>query len=92
MLRLAPAALADLPAATPKAGFERFVRREPLGLVLVLAAWNYPYLITVNSIAEVASRVPTRTKVESPRPARLKSSWFLTERALSAPTPIRTTR
>jgi acyl-CoA reductase-like NAD-dependent aldehyde dehydrogenase len=50
MLRLAPSALADLPAATPKAGFERFVRREPLGLVLVLAAWNYPYLITVNSI------------------------------------------
>lgn len=28
----------------------RFIRREPLGLVLVLAPWNYPYLTAVNSI------------------------------------------
>ena len=33
-----------------KAGFERFVRREPLGVVFVVAAWNYPYLIAVNSV------------------------------------------
>lgn len=49
MIALAEHGLADLPAS-PKPGFTRFVRREPLGLVLVLAAWNYPYLITVNSI------------------------------------------
>ncbi len=49
MLRLAPAALADLrPPA--RDGFERFVRREPIGLVLVLAPWNYPYLTAVNAI------------------------------------------
>jgi acyl-CoA reductase-like NAD-dependent aldehyde dehydrogenase len=34
----------------PKAGFERFVRREPLGVVFTVAAWNYPYLIAVNSV------------------------------------------
>ena len=34
----------------PKAGFTRFIRREPLGVVLTIAAWNYPYLIAVNSI------------------------------------------
>jgi acyl-CoA reductase-like NAD-dependent aldehyde dehydrogenase len=34
----------------PKHGFERFVRREPLGVVFVVAAWNYPYLIAVNSV------------------------------------------
>ena len=34
----------------PKAGFNRFVRREPLGVVLTVAAWNYPYLIAVNSV------------------------------------------
>ncbi|MFO1072835.1 MAG: aldehyde dehydrogenase family protein [Geminicoccaceae bacterium] len=24
-------------------GFTRFIRREPIGLVLVVAPWNYPY-------------------------------------------------
>lgn len=49
MLAAAPAALAD---RTPeeKPGFTRFVRREPVGLVFVIAPWNYPYLTAVNSI------------------------------------------
>ena len=34
----------------PRAGFERYIERRPLGVVLVIAAWNYPYLIAVNSI------------------------------------------
>jgi acyl-CoA reductase-like NAD-dependent aldehyde dehydrogenase len=49
MLDVAPEALADLDVG-PKAGFRRFVRREPLGLVFTVAAWNYPYLIAVNSV------------------------------------------
>jgi acyl-CoA reductase-like NAD-dependent aldehyde dehydrogenase len=49
MGRLAPAALADEPLP-PKAGFERFIRHEPLGIVLDIAAWNYPLLIAVNVI------------------------------------------
>jgi acyl-CoA reductase-like NAD-dependent aldehyde dehydrogenase len=49
MSALAPAALADLPAST-KDGFTRFIRREPVGTVLVVAPWNYPYLTSVNSI------------------------------------------
>jgi len=28
----------------------RFIRREPLGVVLVLAPWNYPWLSSVNAI------------------------------------------
>jgi len=49
MLRLAPAALADeqLP---PKEGFRRFIRHEPLGIVLDIPAWNYPLLIAVNVV------------------------------------------
>jgi acyl-CoA reductase-like NAD-dependent aldehyde dehydrogenase len=35
---------------TPKPGFDRFIRREPLGVVLAIAPWNYPYLTAVNSV------------------------------------------
>lgn len=31
-------------------GFRRFIRKEPLGTVFVIAPWNYPYLTSVNSI------------------------------------------
>jgi acyl-CoA reductase-like NAD-dependent aldehyde dehydrogenase len=34
----------------PLAGFQRFIRREPLGVVLALAPWNYPWLSSVNAI------------------------------------------
>ncbi|KAL3418461.1 Succinate-semialdehyde dehydrogenase [Phlyctema vagabunda] len=31
-------------------GFKRFIRKVPVGPVLILFAWNYPYLILVNSL------------------------------------------
>jgi len=49
MLDLAERGLADL-RPDPRKGFERFVRREPLGVVLALTPWNYPYLCAVNAI------------------------------------------
>ena len=49
MSAIAPAALADI-AAEPKDGFTRFIRKEPVGTVLVVAPWNYPYLTSVNSV------------------------------------------
>lgn len=33
-----------------KPGFQRWISREPLGTVMVIAPWNYPYLTAVNSI------------------------------------------
>ena len=49
MAGIAEERLADI--AVPKAtGFTKFIRREPVGTVLVVAPWNYPYLTTVNSI------------------------------------------
>ena len=50
MIGIAADALADVPALNPVPGFTRFIRREPLGTVLVIAPWNYPYLTAVNSI------------------------------------------
>jgi acyl-CoA reductase-like NAD-dependent aldehyde dehydrogenase len=49
MIDIGPGALADIDVGL-KAGFKRFLRREPLGVVVTVAAWNYPYLIAVNSV------------------------------------------
>ena len=49
MSGIAEQTLADL-AVEKKAGFQRFIRREPIGVVLVLAPWNYPWLTSVNAV------------------------------------------
>lgn len=49
MISIAEEALASK-FPPPKEGLKRFIRREPLGVVLSIAAWNYPYLIAVNSV------------------------------------------
>jgi acyl-CoA reductase-like NAD-dependent aldehyde dehydrogenase len=48
MIALAETALANI-VPEPKAGFKRYVAREPVGIVLTVAPWNYPYLTAVNS-------------------------------------------
>jgi len=49
MIAIAEEALAPVDAG-PRPGFRRFIRREPLGVVLTIAPWNYPYLTAVNSV------------------------------------------
>ncbi|MDN0077408.1 aldehyde dehydrogenase family protein [Crenobacter sp. SG2303] len=49
MMAIADEGLADI-RPTTKAGFERFLRRKPLGTVLVLAPWNYPFLTAINTL------------------------------------------
>jgi acyl-CoA reductase-like NAD-dependent aldehyde dehydrogenase len=46
---IAEEALSDI-RVPGKDNFERFIRREPHGAVLVLAPWNYPWLTSVNAV------------------------------------------
>ena len=49
MASIAPEALSAIYPET-KEGFNRFILREPLGQVMVVAPWNYPYLTAVNAV------------------------------------------
>ncbi len=49
MIDIAEEALAPVDPG-PKEGFERYITREPVGVVFVIAPWNYPYLTAVNAI------------------------------------------
>ena len=49
MIEIADSALADVKPAA-KDGFTRYIKREPLGVVFVVAPWNFPYLTSVNAI------------------------------------------
>jgi acyl-CoA reductase-like NAD-dependent aldehyde dehydrogenase len=49
MLAIAPEALAPLDPGD-KPGFRRQIKRVPLGVIAVVAPWNYPYLTAVNAV------------------------------------------
>lgn len=49
MIGAAADALADVDCGEAS-GLRRFIRHEPHGVVLTVAAWNYPFLIAVNSV------------------------------------------
>ncbi len=49
MIRLADQGLATV-CLEEKPGFQRWIQREALGVVFVIAPWNYPYLTAINAI------------------------------------------
>ncbi|HBJ89189.1 MAG: aldehyde dehydrogenase [Gammaproteobacteria bacterium] len=49
MIASAEQSLADIVPAKQE-GFNRFIRRQPLGTVFTIAPWNYPLLTAINSI------------------------------------------
>lgn len=52
LIEIAPTVLDNVPVlGEVEKGFKRYLQRsDPLGVILVIFAWNYPYLILVNSI------------------------------------------
>ncbi|KAI9874260.1 MAG: hypothetical protein M1830_009946 [Pleopsidium flavum] len=49
LLKISGDALKDTDGE-PEKGFKRYIRKVPVGPVLIIFAWNYPYLILVNSL------------------------------------------
>jgi acyl-CoA reductase-like NAD-dependent aldehyde dehydrogenase len=49
MIELADQGLATVKLPEKK-GFERWIQREAIGVVFVIAPWNYPYLTAINAI------------------------------------------
>ncbi|KAL8671731.1 MAG: hypothetical protein Q9168_003776 [Polycauliona sp. 1 TL-2023] len=49
LLKISDQALQDT-EGEPESGFKRYIQKFPIGPVLVIFAWNYPYLILVNSL------------------------------------------
>lgn len=49
MIKLADTGLATV-KLSEKDGFERWIQREAIGVVFVVAPWNYPYLTAINAI------------------------------------------
>ncbi|KAI0445755.1 aldehyde dehydrogenase [Xylaria telfairii] len=49
LIKISEETLKDTEGEAEK-GFKRFIRKVPVGPVLVIFAWNYPYLILVNSL------------------------------------------
>jgi len=49
MIELADAGLESI-KLDEKEGFERWIQREALGIMFVIAPWNYPYLTAINAI------------------------------------------
>jgi acyl-CoA reductase-like NAD-dependent aldehyde dehydrogenase len=78
MIGIAAAALGDVDAG-PKPGFRRFIRHEPLGVVFTVAAWNYPYLIAVNSVVPAlmaGNAVVLKHSAQTPRCAETFAECF----------------
>ncbi|KAH8895640.1 aldehyde dehydrogenase [Thozetella sp. PMI_491] len=65
LLKVSDDVLKDTPGEEEK-GFTRFIRKVPVGPILVIFAWNYPYLILVNSL--IPALLAGNTAILKPSP------------------------
>jgi acyl-CoA reductase-like NAD-dependent aldehyde dehydrogenase len=79
MIAIAPYALQPV-AAAPGSDRERFIRREPIGVTLTIAPWNYPLLTAVNSIVPAlmaGNAVVLKHSEQTPLCAELMHAAFM---------------
>lgn len=50
MVDIAESCLSDINFLDNQPGFSRSIKRVPLGVIFVIAPWNYPYLVMINSV------------------------------------------
>ncbi|KAG1871801.1 Aldehyde/histidinol dehydrogenase [Suillus subalutaceus] len=50
MVDIAESCLSDITFSDNQPGFSRSIKRVPLGVIFVIAPWNYPYLVMINSV------------------------------------------
>ncbi|KAL1952939.1 hypothetical protein VTO42DRAFT_3923 [Malbranchea cinnamomea] len=48
--RVSDSVLGNAIEAEPEPGFKRYLKKEPVGVVLIIFPWNYPYLTLINSL------------------------------------------
>ncbi len=78
MCGIAEQTLSDI-SIPEKAGFRRFIRREPLGVVFVVAPWNYPWLTSVNAVIpalRAGNRVNLKLAAQTPLVAERYAEAF----------------
>jgi len=61
--------------------FHRVIKREPAGLVFVMAPWNYPYLTAVNTIVMAPWNYPYLTAVNTIAPALIAGNAVILKHA-----------
>jgi len=94
MISIAEEALANI-VPTPKAGFERFIKREPLGVVFTIAPWNYPFsipatealaaLVAGNAVVLKPSELTPMSAMELASLLHEAGGWSSTQRSPSYP-------
>ena len=66
MSGIAESSLADI-ILPEQEGYSRWIQREPVGVVVVLAAWNYPLLTAINSVVAAVLAGNSVVLKQSPR-------------------------
>ena len=84
MSAIAEDALADIVLPEQK-GYSRWIRREPVGVVVVLAAWNYPLLTAINSVVAAVLAGNSVVLKQSPRAPRCAEQFAEAFEAAGAP-------
>ncbi|WVQ66337.1 uncharacterized protein L199_004516 [Kwoniella botswanensis] len=80
MIEIATEALAPIPQTKPEVeGVEKWILKQPLGVVAVLSPWNYPHLCLVNAVVAAllsGNAVIIKPAPQTPSPAeRWVSTW-----------------